>query len=93
MSISGIVSFAQIPFRLTELLIEPFKNINWYWLQIVLSFFGCVISIMYLVPSYYEKCEDCYYHFVKCCCLCCNSENNKNEKRNNENIQVINDNN
>ena len=68
LSISGLVSIAQIIFRILEFLIEPFKNSNWYWMQIGFSLTAIVTCIV--------SCCGNYYKFVRCCnifnkCISC----------------------
>ena len=46
--LSGIISLAQIIFRLTEFFGEPFNSKSFYRIQIIISFIGICLTIVYL---------------------------------------------
>ena len=43
-SLSGIICFSQVIFRIVELIYSLYKDDRWIYFQIVVSFLGCVIS-------------------------------------------------
>ena len=43
-SLSGIICFSQVIFRIVELIYSLYKDDWWIYFQIVVSFLGCVLS-------------------------------------------------
>ena len=57
-TLSGIISFSQLIFRLFEYIFEPFDKKNDYWWQIISSSGGIVLCLSYLYYLYEIEVEN-----------------------------------